>query len=391
MSNVQKIGFLFGGNSAEREVSIVTMLQVKRIAEISAWAEPHYFFVESGDCRIFEIDAEDLCPDLFKSKAWQKKAKEVEFLHGGGVKKSGAILQKTMYKLDAVINCCHGGYGESGEFAGFFKVLKIPFSTHSHLALALSMHKHFFKSVMRSAGVLVPRSIFVTKSEFLAPDFETSLKKRLKKFPKNVVVKPNDSGSSLGISVATEFGEIMDALSVAFEFSNGCLIEERIENKIEFNCAVVGRNGDTVVSEVDQIESHEKLFSFEEKYIGGGSSVSAKNGARPAGKKCGMDFAKRCLPAPIDENLKVQIQTTAVKVFEVLGLSGVARVDFLYDEKTHKLFVGEVNAVPGSLALYFFKSSKYDVLWLIEFLVKNAIQESQSEKVIESAFVPKIF
>ena len=386
----QHIGFVFGGNSPEREVSILTMLQVKRLVGCSSWAVPHYFFLDKTGHGFWHIPSDKLCADLFKCGKLEKVATKVEFVSGGDVFFRGKVIQRKVCHVDAIVNCCHGGFGECGELAGFFKVLGIGFSTSNHVALGLSMDKHLFKCVMKSMGIKTPAWICAKKSDFESDEkAQEMLERMIKKLGEKVIVKPNNSGSSLGVTVPKSKEELLPAIKLAFEFSESVIVEKLVENKIEFNCAVVGGKSGCVASEVDQVITESEMFSFEEKYIGGEIKPNSKSCASKKG--AGMDNAKRLLPAPISDSLKEKIQQTAKKAFEVLGLGGVARVDFLYDQKSKQLFVGEINAVPGSMALYFFKKSKFDGLSLVRELAQIAIQESNSEKLVSDDFVPKIF
>ncbi|MBQ9790627.1 MAG: ATP-grasp domain-containing protein [Clostridia bacterium] len=394
MQKTRVVGFVFGGDSPESEVSVITMLQMKKFAEMSSWMQAKYFFWDKEGHDFWLIPNGKLAAEIFASGEHKKVSMRVEFGLFGDIFKASGIFRKKVCHVDAVVNCCHGGFGESGELAGLMKCLGIPFSTSNHTALGLSMDKHLFKCAVKTMGIKVPAWVHVTDRDFQTPEVWNSKLEKIKKIGDAWIVKPNDSGSSLGVTVARTEDEIENAVKVAFEFSKSVIIEKLIENKIEFNCGVVGRAGSVVVSEVDQIVSNSEMFSFEDKYIGERGVIEhKKNTTRVCGgaKKCaGMAAAKRLLPAPISDDLKTKIQSTATRVFEGLGLSGIARVDFLFDAESQKLFVGEINAVPGSMGIYFFAGSKFDELMLLKKLVDDAEKEQAECLKVKPEFVPKI-
>ena len=385
------VGFVFGGESAESDVSVVTALGLEKQTRGFCEFEPMFLYV-SSDLEFYAVPRDLMKVETFKNPKVQLKKHQVFFEKGGIVRKKNSLTKTKLFVLDAVVNCTHGGYGESGELSGFMKMLDIPFSTFSPLAMALSMNKNLFKTIMRASGILVPNWVYFSKSDWLKNRDELCSKIESMRFP--VVVKPNSSGSSLGVVVASSMNELYDGIDVAFKFDSHVIVEKCIQNKVEFNCAVLGDTSSAVVSDIDQIETGGKFFSFNDKYIGnaGSCSETSKNSITEQKKNSkGMEFAPRLLPAPISDSLTQKIQHISADVFKVLGLSGISRVDFLYDKKKKKLYVGEINAVPGSMALYFFRRTKLGVHGVLSKLVKIAKAEHGRKLVLDQKFIPEIF
>ena len=386
------VGFVFGGASAEREISIVTMLQVKKFASITPSIIPYYFYIDEVSGNFYYLEDKDMISSTFvTNEKVKEKATKIEFCKNGFVVKRGKLFTKTICKIDAIVNCCHGGIGEGGELAGYFATLNIPFSTTSHTYLGFSMDKNLFKSCMRSWGVKVPDWICFSFYQFNENKDEIIEKVESLGYP--LIVKPNASGSSLGITIVNSSSELEEAITVAFEFDDKVIAEKVVKNLVEFNCACLKIDDKIYVSEVDQIEKSDDktIFSFEEKYIGEKDQNASK---KPAKKAVGMDNAKRLLPAPISKDMAQKIQKTARLVYENLGASGVARIDFLFDKKKKSLYVGEINAVPGSFGLYFFSGTSIDGISLISAMVKTAIKEHEirTRKLqIKQELIPKIF
>ena len=384
------VGFVFGGESAESDVSVVTMLGLEKQLRGVSEFEPIFLYV-SKDLDFYLVPSKFMVIDSFKNPQKTLSKFQVVIEKGGIVRRKKSIKKTKLFVLDAVINCMHGGVGESGQMSGLFQVLQIPFSTYSSLAMGLSMNKNLFKLVLRSSGILVPNWVYFSKKDWESGYDKIKEKVAFLRYP--VVVKPNASGSSLGVRVVTSEDELDSAINIAFEFDCEVIIEKFVHNKVEFNCAVLGGRDGVIVSDVDEIESNSKLFSFEEKYIGSSSEEKSQKNSQIPNKKTskGMEFAPRLLPAPISPSLTEKIQEISALVFKTLGLSGISRVDFLYDKKKKKLYVGEINAVPGSMALYFFKKSKLGIHGVISKLVQIAKNEHTKSVIVDKQFVPKIF
>lgn len=383
------VGFIFGGNSAENEVSVVTTLGIDKIMKGVSNFSPEYIYM-SKENKFFYIKRSEMNVDTFKSGDYLKKENEILILHGGDVIFKNHKIKKKLFHLSACVNCCHGGAGEDGNLSGYFNILSIPFSTSSHTALGIAMDKNLFKLAVKSMGILSANWVHFSRYDW--QNFKSEIIHKISQLKFPLIVKPNASGSSLGINIARNLDELNSMIDIAFEFDNSVIVEKLIENKTEFNCAVIGNENEIIVSDVDQIEEKGDMFSFQDKYIGNCNDKPVKN-VNSSSKKLGggMESVKRLLPAPISNNLKDKIQETSAKIFKTLGLSGVVRIDFLYDNSKKKLYVGEVNAVPGSLALYFFKNSKIGVLGVINKLINIAKNSSENNVSVNEKFIPKIF
>lgn len=390
------VGFIFGGNSAESDVSVVTALGLEKQIRGTIEFEPVFIYI-SRENKFYYVPCSYMRVDTFKNVADRLRKFEIDFVRGGGVRKVHGLKRKLLFSLDAIVNCCHGGAGENGELSGYFKLLDIPFSTASHLALGLAMDKNLFKLALRSSGILVPSWVYFSGFEYSKNKDEIISKVVALRFP--VIVKPNASGSSLGVTIVGSVEELEEAVLVALEFDSSVVVEKLVQNKVEFNCAVLGGGEEIIVSDVDQIENNHNLFSFADKYIGSPSDkgglqsgqISKIGTGNNAKSLKGMESAARLIPAPISDGLTHKIQSVSAQVFKLLRLSGISRVDFLYDKKKKKLYVGEINAVPGSMALYFFSRSKLGCRGVISKLIEIAKSERKRNKSVNEKFIPKIF
>ena len=352
---MKNILLVFGGKSYEHDISVVTASQIYNKTKIQDVNLVPFYVSRDGEYFIYE--SKKFVLSDFSKKNFNKNNKnfkQVCFVSGENNKifvRSFMGLKEYM-ESEFAIFACHGASGENGKLVSIFESINIFSSAGNFDALALCMNKFIFKQVMKGLKIPTVQGFKVTENE-LSRDYEKILNKAKKlKFP--VVIKSNTGGSSIGLFVSNNEQDFMDDLTSAFEFDSEVIIEKFIDNTREFNVAVLGCYEKYEVSAVDEpIKTHE-ILSFADKYLSGAKSKSNK--FTPT-KSNSMASQLRNFPACISEELKLKLQNYAEKIFVNLGLSGVVRIDFLYDEQNDKVYVCEVNAIPGSLAYYFFNGN----------------------------------
>ncbi len=380
---MKNILIVFGGMSYEHDISVVTAFQIMKKARLENVnlvlfyvSRENKFFI----CNKKNVKISDFSSKNFKGK--NKNFKEVSFVSGEKKK----IFMRTRFGLkeyihaDAAIFCSHGGDGENGRLVSYFELNGVPCSAGTSDALAVCMDKTLFKNTMKGLKVPVVAGFAVDKNDYLKNKncFENYLK--FYKFP--LIVKVNSGGSSIGVFVAENMAELDEKLLQAFELDDRVVVEKFIRNAREFNVAVIGDKENYEVSEIDEPIKDEELLSFADKYLKSDSKCGK-------GGKSGMDTSKRKFPADIDDGLKIKMQTIAGQIFAGLGLRGVVRIDFLYDAANDKVYVCEVNAIPGSLAYYFFKKNKIVTNDLILRLISIA-EKGFENRCFDKNFVTNI-
>jgi len=223
-------------------------------------------------------------------------------------------------KFDAVFIGIHGTPGEDGKLQGYFDTLDIPYTSCNAATSALTFNKRFTVAVAAFSGICVAKSEVLIKNNFQNPD-EIAGKLR---FP--VFVKPNNGGSSIGMSKVNqpsdEFGE---AVEKAFREDNQVLIEEFIEGR-ELTVGVFRTKGNIIVLPITEIISKKDFFDYEAKYEGASTEVT---------------------PAKIDEVIADKIRDAAAKIYKIFNCRGIVRIDFIYHEETKQPFMLEINTIPG--------------------------------------------
>ena len=220
--------------------------------------------------------------------------------------------------FDFVFIAIHGTPGEDGKLQGYLDMMGIPYSTCDHVVSALTFNKHLCKLAVQSLGIKLARSVFSTKSDHItATDILQKLKLPL-------FVKPNNGGSSVGMSKVNKAEELEAALNRAFEEDDEILVEEFIKGR-EITCGVLKHKGEIITLPVTEIISKKEFFDFEAKYD--------------------PKLAEEIVPAQIPENIFKHCQETSSQLYQQLNCKGIVRFDYIYNDDG--MFFLEVNTVPG--------------------------------------------
>ena len=224
--------------------------------------------------------------------------------------------------FDVVLLCIHGTPGEDGKLQGYFDMLGLPYTSCDAATSALTFNKRYTVAVAAFGGISVANSMHLFKHTPITPEAI------LEKLQLPVFVKPNNGGSSIGMSKVTTADALAPALEKAFKEDTQVLVEEFISGR-EFTIGVFKTKGALQVLPITEIETSNEFFDFEAKYQG--KSVETT-------------------PALISETMQSQLEAAAKRVYEVLNCRGVVRIDFIYNEQKGLPYMLEVNTVPGQSA-----------------------------------------
>ncbi len=346
----KNILIIFGGNSTEHDVSIITALQIYK-----------KYKLDNVSVSLCYIDRENnwFIGDLLSSFGFYRKpdfskVKKVKILTGSNwlylEKRNGRL--KKIFQVDFVVNCCHGDIGESGDITSILEMCKIPTSTGDSASLKMAMDKYFTKLISLAQDIPTVDFFVFTKSEWII--HRNKINEQVGQFGFPVVIKPARQGSSVGVSLAGNLQEFEKCVNLAFEFDDRIVVERAIINKREFNCCLIKKDGRVLASSIEEPLTSSVIISFSDKYMGGGNSKGLKTGLKISGLTGSlMEGAERKIPADISVRLKNEIIRHSKTIYNTLDMCGVVRVDFIYDTDSGKLYLGEVNSIPGSLGFYF--------------------------------------
>lgn len=330
---------LFGGNSYEHDISIVSAIVVmNELKKINVSFIPIYITHEGI---MYTGNA------LLDKKNYSSKK---DFVIGNFISKGSYYFFKTknkIFNIDFILPCVHGYGVEDGTISSFFDVLNIPIACSSLATSMIFQNKYLTKKLLSELGIPSPMFKLLRKDSYIN-EIDTLLKE------KDYIIKPNHLGSSVGVCSLNK-DNIKDSLLKSFKYDDELLIEEKVPNLIEYNIAICGNKNEYIISDIESIKTSKKgIYSFEEKY-----EVFRSNDSS----------FKMTIPF----RLKEKIQQIATKIFTYFNCTGVVRFDFLYNSKTKKLFFNEANTIPGSLSIYLFTHKGYSFKEMYNLLKKVAL------------------
>ena len=370
-----KVGVIFGGESVEHEVSIISAIQA-----MNKMDEEKYEVIPIYITKDREWYTGDMLKDIevYQDFSLIKKYSEnvVLYYKNGSyvLQKKNGLFKRIVKEIDIAFPIVHGTNVEDGVLQGYLQTIGIPFVGPNVYAAVVGQDKAFMKDIWKEAKLPMTEYVWFYDTEY-RNNKEDVLKKIAKlKYP--VIVKPATTGSSVGISVCDNEESLIEGIDEAIQYDSKILVEEVVENLKEVNIAVMGNYESQKVSEIEEVLSTNKFLTFTDKYIGGGKG-KLKGGMKGAIKTTskGMASASRKIPADLDKKMKEEIEKVAIEAFRVLGSSGNSRIDFLIDDKKNKVYINEINSIPGSLAFYLWDAKNINFTELLENMINIGIKD----------------
>ena|ERR1035437_2154912 len=320
------IAFVTGGFSGEAEISYKSAITIEKNIDKERWnlykiditTDGWFYKLSSGDK--IEVDKNDFSITIDEEKI----------------------------TFDAVLIGIHGTPGEDGKLQGYFDTLHIPYTSCDAATSALTFNKSFTVAVAAFNGIDVSRSVLLFKNSFKSPD---ELLKSLR-FP--VFIKPNNGGSSIGMSkVNSPSEELGKAIEKAFNEDDQVLVEEFISGR-ELTIGVFKSKGEIIPLPITEIISKKDFFDYEAKYLGASEEVT---------------------PAKVDELIAEKIREAAVKIYQVFNCKGIVRIDFIYNEEEGKSYMLEINTVPGQSEASIVPQQVHAMGWSLQDFYTELIEE----------------
>lgn len=363
------VGVIFGGKSVEHEISIISAVEAMGYMDTNKYnVIPIYIDKEgtwyTGDHFKDILNYRDM--DVVK-----RYVKKVCLIRRGKscILQSLGFTRRTLNVIDIVFPIGHGLYMEDGSLQGYLDMLGVPYVGSGVVASAIGQDKVFMKQILKSNDIPTTNYVWFTSKEFISSKKKVLEKINTLNYP--MYVKPASLGSSIGITRATTEHELISGIKEAIRFDNKIIVEEEIKHVKEVNISVLGTYEDVETSEIEEINVTDEFFTFKEKYVENYSKTIKK------GRKANPLLSKEMM-----EDLKMY----AINTFKAINARGVARIDFLIDDKSKKIYVSEINTMPGSLSLYLWLPKKKSQTELINDLIKIAIEEYKSKNNLILAF-----
>ena len=367
------IAVFFGGESVEHEVSIISAHQA-----IEALDKNKYNVIPVYVSKERKLYVSDLLKDMSNYKDLKhliSQCTQVSITSEDNrvvirPVKPSLFGPKELGTIDVAIPVMHGTNGEDGTIQGFFEMLKVPYAGCDLYGAAIGQDKVLQKNVLSDNNLPITNWFWVYGSEMDTHQSEILDKVHRLIYP--VIIKPARTGSSVGISIAHNDEEYLACFDEARQYDEKIITEKVVKPMREINCSVVGDSYSCVASVLEEVSSvsQDELLSFSDKYLGGSKSTKSD------GSK-GMASTARIVPAPLTDEQTRLIQQLAKETFRVLGTSGVCRIDFLMDADTKKVYVNEINTIPGSLAFYLWQAAGVSFSELMDKLVELALDRER--------------
>lgn len=293
----KRIAIVTGGYSGEAEISYKSVITVSNNVDS-----------EKFDSYIIDINTND----------WHYKNENGEKLF---IDKNNFTLNNngTIIQFDAVLMCIHGTPGEDGKLQGYFDMLNLPYTSCDAATSAITFNKKFTVAVAANGGIHVSKSVMLFKQNAI------NEKEILEQLSLPVFVKPNNGGSSIGMSKVNNPTHLSNAIQIAFKEDNQILIEEFIEGR-EFTIGVFKTKGKIITLPITEIISKNEFFDYEAKYLGESDEIT---------------------PAIVEESIAEQVRDAAKKLYSLFNCRGIVRIDFIYNKKNNQPYMLEINTVPG--------------------------------------------
>ncbi len=344
---MKKLGVIFGGMSTENKVSCLSGASVIKNLNKEKYEIFPIFIDKNGNW--FKVE---------KTKDDQLKMESKEQIEN---------IFKYLKQMDVIFPVLHGLYGEDGTIQGLLELLRIPYVGCGVLASSVGMDKVYTKIIFNKAGINQAKYVYIRKYNDKYIYVDDNLNEKIldlkeasdiatKKLEFPMFVKPSNSGSSVGISKASNQKELQEAIKEAAKFDKKILVEEGINGR-EVECAVLG-NEDVISSCVGEIKAADEFYSYDAKY--------------------NNQESKTLIPAEISIEKSEEIRKLAVKAFKAIDGKGLSRVDFFIENETGKVCINEINTLPGftNISMYpkLFEQVGINYSDLLDKLVNLAIE-----------------
>ncbi|MDR6885084.1 D-alanine--D-alanine ligase [Bacillus sp. 3255] len=378
MSGKIKVGLIYGGKSGEHDVSLQTAMAVMKAVDFTKYEVIPFYISKSGEWRsgaplLAPITSKEVLTFSSGDAANAPVSNALAPIFGAVQQKGDVAIAAAAQAgtkdagLDVIFPLLHGTFGEDGTIQGLLEMANVPYVGAGVLASAVGMDKVMMKKIFAQEGL--PQCIF---RHFTRAEWERNRAYHLVELETAIgypcFVKPANLGSSVGISKARNQEELIQAVNFAFQYDRKVIIEENIDAR-EIEVAVLG-NDEPQASVAGEIVSSNEFYDYKAKYVDGKSAM--------------------VIPAEIPTEISERIRELAIKAFQAIDGSGLSRVDFFLGKADQKVYINEINTMPG-----FTPFSMYPLLWqesgkpyaeLLDDLIRLAIDRHTAKQNIQYTF-----
>lgn len=370
------IGVIFGGNSLEHELSILTAVQAmdnidkERYEVVPIYIAKDLTIYAGGMLRYI---------DSYKDfNLINRYAKKVNIVNKKGkfILETTGLIRREYKEIHLAFPMVHGKNTSDGAIVGYLETLGIPVIGSDIYSSATCQDKVFTKEILRSNNL--PTIDYVDFTDIDYKMDKEDIFKQIDKLTYPLIIKPARLGSSIGIEVINRKEELESSIDKVLLNDERVLVEQYIANRREFNMSVLLSKGKLIGSIIEEIEKDEPC-SYYDKYHKDEDDTKEENSF------------KRTYPANISKLLAEEIEKTSKKAYKVLALSGVAKIDYIYDQKAKKLYINEINTIPNFFSHHLFDDKNIDYRELLGIMIKEAIDKVNKKDTMIKTVNDKMF
>ncbi|MBQ8219377.1 MAG: D-alanine--D-alanine ligase [Bacilli bacterium] len=358
-----KIGVIFGGNSLEHELSIITALQAMdnldtdKYEIIPIYITKDLVWYSSGCLRYI---------DSFNNfNLIERYATKVNLINKKGrfILQTTGIIKRELTELHLVIPMVHGRGTEDGVVQGYLQLVGIPYVSNNIYSSIICQDKVFTKQLLEYNDLPTIKSVWFFDNEYNKNKEE--LFKKIDKLDYPLIVKPATLGSSIGIKTVKQKEELDTIINEVLKYDRKIIIEELLDDVVEYNISVLKTNDKLYVSAIEEIETNHEYRNYLDKC----NLENYNNGN-----------IIRNIPAKISEKMNDEITELAKKTINFLNNTGLSRVDILYDKKKKKLYIDEINSIPLCFSHHLWEESNISYKELFNIMINDTIKNINKDK-----------
>ena len=372
-----KVGVIFGGATVEHEVSIISAIQaIENMNRDKYEVIPIYIDKDRQwytgklltDISLYQ-DFEDLKRYAKPVVLYNKKGKF--YLQSLG------FFKRNVAELDIAFPIVHGNNAEDGTLAGYLDTIGIPYVGSHVLGAAMGQDKVVMKQVLDAADLPIVQYTWFYDTEY--QENAERITKNIEKLGFPVIVKPATLGSSVGIVYVKDESKLDEAIREAMEYDTKIVVEKAVDNLVEVNESVLGDYEYQSLSAIEEVMSTDEFLTYQDKYLGNGKGGKLSKMGR---KSSGMASLTRKIPAQLNKDQEDEIYNLAKNTFKLLNCEGISRIDFIIDGDNNKIYVNEINTIPGSLSFYLWEPKGVKFSELLDKAIRIAIKRQERRNKI---------
>lgn len=358
-----KIGVIFGGNTLEHELSIITALQaITNIDTDKYEVVPIYI---TKDLKWYSSGCLRYIDTFNNYNLIERYAKKVNLINKKGrfVLETTGLIKRELTELHLAIPMVHGRGMEDGTIQGYLQMVGIPYVANNIYSSVICQDKVFSKQLLEYNDLPTVKYVWFFDNEYRKSKEE--LFKKIDKLTYPLIVKPATLGSSIGIRIVKRKEEIDTIINEVLKYDRKIIVEELLDNALEYNISVLKTNDKLYISSIEEIETNLDYRDYTdninlENYLNG--------------------TITRVLPAKISEKMKEEIISLAKKTINFLNNTGLSRIDFLYNKKDKKLYIDEINSIPTCFSHHLWEDSNISYKELLNIMIEDTIKNINRDK-----------